>query len=1030
MKLGGLSLRWVIVIPFAMITALSGVAVAGIFWQGKQRDIALVVDELEAMLNQRIQERLTEFLENPNAMNRINAELVRKGILKTQDPNSEIFLQQQLRGVADLSWVYYGAAADGSFVAATRLTEDQTIQTFISDQTTNFIGTYLDENRQIIRQTRPYDARNRPWFQSAIQQQQAVWTDIYASFNTGDLLITAAMPVYDSQQQLLGVVATDYSLEGISQFLQRLKVGRTGIVLIADTAGNLVADSTGTPIFHLDDQTLSRERLVNSRDPLRREVGQLLLNHIAHSGGFNPTLKQRLEIEQTRYFLRMERYRDQQNLVWWIITLIPETDFLAPLQENLRTTFLLSSAGVLAAVILGSVLAAAIVIPVRRLGLVSQSLAAGQWQQTLPPTFGILELRSLSGSFAQMSQQLQNSYQELQAINAELEKRVVERTQALQNQEALFRGVFENAPVGIVLDRISGEFVMANPAMEKILGYSLAELQHVTYRDYTHPEDLAIEDQLWQELINGSREFYTLEKRCRHHSGQELWIAADVSLICDQAGIPQFSLAILQDITSLKEAELEKEKARQSAEAANRAKSTFLANMSHELRTPLNAIIGFSQLLNRDPQLSEKQRQTLGTILRSGEHLLGLINDVLDMAKIEAGKIVLQPVTFDLFAMLDTLQEMLSVRAEAKNLYLRFDRDPQLPQWIITDERKLRQVLINIIGNGIKFTQTGGVEVVVRVVEAGDPVTLSFAIRDTGLGMTPEEVGMLFQAFVQTDTSKKVSEGTGLGLVISRQFARLMDGEISVSSQKGVGTTFTVRIRAGCASGCAAGVTEAPVTGLLPGQPTYRILVADDHKDNRELIDQLLTGVGFQVKQASNGQEALALSQAWLPDLVFMDKQMPVMDGWTASRLLKQQFPQVKVIALSASVFEQDREAWESVGCDAFIPKPFQENQLFQALEQHLGVRFSRSTVSFAPAAPKPSFVLSPETLAVMPRSWIEALHQAATTLSNRKLRQLVSAIPPEHQDLAQTLQTLVKKVQIDPILAVTTAILYPPDNS
>ncbi|MFO3798006.1 MAG: cache domain-containing protein, partial [Anaerolineales bacterium] len=307
MKLGGLSLRWVIVIPFAMITALSGVAVAGIFWQGKQRDIALVVDELEAMLNQRIQERLSEFLENPNAMNRINAELVRKGILKTQDPNSEIFLRQQLRGVADLSWVYYGAAADGSFVAATRLTEDQTIQTFISDQTTNFIGTYLDENRQIIRQTRPYDARNRPWFQSAIQQQQAVWTDIYASFNTGDLLITAAMPVYDSQQQLLGVVATDYSLEGISQFLQRLKVGRTGIVLIADTAGNLVADSTGTPIFHLDDQTLSRERLVNSRDPLRREVGQLLLKHIAHSGGFNPTLKQRLEIEQTRYFLRMER---------------------------------------------------------------------------------------------------------------------------------------------------------------------------------------------------------------------------------------------------------------------------------------------------------------------------------------------------------------------------------------------------------------------------------------------------------------------------------------------------------------------------------------------------------------------------------------------------------------------------------------------------------------------------------------------------------------------------------------------------
>ncbi|MBW4448223.1 MAG: PAS domain S-box protein [Spirirestis rafaelensis WJT71-NPBG6] len=308
--------------------------------------------------------------------------------------------------------------------------------------------------------------------------------------------------------------------------------------------------------------------------------------------------------------------------------------------------------------------------------------------------------------------------------------------------------------------------------------------------------------------------------------------------------------------------------AKEAAETANRSKSAFLANMSHELRTPLNAILGFAQLMERDTTLSDRQRDWLSTINRSGEHLLNLINDVLEMSKIEAGRIVLNPVSFDLHQLLQTIQEMFQVRAEAKKLSLQMELAPNLPQYILADEGKLRQVLINLLGNAIKFTDTGRIMLRVQLsngeiggekVKGEMPNALVFEIEDTGKGIAPDELDKLFQPFVQTASAAKIREGTGLGLTISRQFVQLMGGDIHLESAVGRGSTFffDVKIELAQSSEVAPAASQEKAIALVPGQPVYRILVVDDRKENCDLLTQLFNTVGFETRAAENGSEAI-----------------------------------------------------------------------------------------------------------------------------------------------------------------------------
>ena len=490
--------------------------------------------------------------------------------------------------------------------------------------------------------------------------------------------------------------------------------------------------------------------------------------------------------------------------------------------------------------------------------------------------------------------------------------------------------------------------------------------------------------------------------------------------------------------------------AKQAAEAANIAKSEFLANMSHELRTPLNAIIGFTQVMSRDRSLSSEHQQHVNIISRSGEHLLELINDILQMSKIEAGKITLNTNSFDLYRLLDDLKAMLQLKALSKGLQLIIDCTTDVPQYVETDERKLREVLINLLGNAIKFTGKGSVTLRVRAKQGNEnrsfsenskevqPTSycLTFEVEDTGPGIALEERNALFTPFGQTETGRNSQEGTGLGLAISQKFVQLMGGgDITVSSTLGKGTTFAfnIQIATSSASEIQTAQETRKVIGLAPDQPDYRILIVEDNLENRLLLVKLLTSVGFSVCEAENGQEAIALLSSYSPHLILMDMRMPVMNGYEATRQIKAHLKgqATAVIALTASALEEDREAILSAGCDDFMCKPFREESLWEKIAQQLGVHYlyEESEVRGEDEAVRDESIPSDESLkyhlSQMPREWVEKLYQAALKGLDHVIIQLLEQIPETHVPLANTLEDWANNFLFDRVIDLIQLVQF-----
>ncbi|MBE9193158.1 response regulator [Gloeocapsopsis crepidinum LEGE 06123] len=493
-------------------------------------------------------------------------------------------------------------------------------------------------------------------------------------------------------------------------------------------------------------------------------------------------------------------------------------------------------------------------------------------------------------------------------------------------------------------------------------------------------------------------------------------------------------LIITRDITEQKKAQEELQCAKEAAESANKAKSVFLSNMSHELRTPLNVILGFAQLLNYGDSLTAQQQQHLDAISRSGEHLLMLINDVLEMSKIEAGRITLNQSNVDLHAVIRTLQQMFQFKAESKGLQLIVEQSPELPQYVHTDVSKLRQVLVNLLGNAIKFTQTG--VIVLRVQWQPDTATFHFVVSDTGVGIAPTERDRIFDPFVQTEATQQVhplqaQDGTGLGLAISRRFVQLMGGEIWVESQVGVGSTFHFTIQAQLAEsdGILIQSSQRQVIGLEPEQPTYRILIAEDKLENRQLLVELLRPIGFEVEEAINGQDAIKQWKAWSPHLICLDLRMPVLDGYQAAQQIRAQqqnngSPTI-IIAITSSAFEADRHQALAAGCDDFVRKPFRSEIIFEKIAQYLGVRYRYAAepepLSInATSVLKPSKMIKIDHLNHMPPTWRTQLHQAAIRVDAEAIGQLIKEIPESQADLAKALTYLVDQFQFEEIVAMT----------
>jgi PAS domain S-box-containing protein len=617
----------------------------------------------------------------------------------------------------------------------------------------------------------------------------------------------------------------------------------------------------------------------------------------------------------------------------------------------------------------------------------------------------------------------------------------------LRHQKEMFQTIFTHSPMMIALFDANSRVTMVNPAMEQVLGWSQADWQQQDLLSICFPEptyrQMALDHMMaatgqWKDMTTLNARGEILETS---------W--ANVPLL------DGMTLGIGQDISERKQKEVILQQAMEAAEAANIAKSLFLANMSHELRTPLNVILGFTQVLHRDPTLTADQRENLETIRRSGDHLLGLINDVLDLSKIEAGHFALEAVGFDLLALLHTLRTMLAERASAKGLALVLNIAPTVPQFIVGDAPKLRQVLINLVGNAIKFTETGGVTVTVTVLEpqvtvpeyrehqgsggaAKTPIIrLQFRVADTGVGIAPVDFDTIFDAFAQARAGKAAMQGTGLGLTISARLVELMGGQLYLASDLGQGSTFafTLAVQPVSSAHPPAAEQSQVVLGIAPSHRHRRILVVDDQADNRQLLVTLLQQVGLDVREASNGEEAVRLWQAWHPDLTWMDIRMPGVDGYEATRQIRAmetENPSI-IIALTAQASQSDRTLALAAGCNDYLSKPFQAATLFRKMAEFLGLEYiyaqPESLFPVATTGQPPTKHDNPCALALptlnatdMPPDWLRALEEAAICGDDQAILALTAQLPLHLTAWATCLNNLAQQFQFEQILQMLTA--------
>jgi len=654
---------------------------------------------------------------------------------------------------------------------------------------------------------------------------------------------------------------------------------------------------------------------------------------------------------------------------------------------------------------------------------------------------------------------------------------------ALQESEYRFQTLVKNMP-GMIYRYLphdstnSGSFVYVSPGVVDLVELEVEQIlqDSNSFWNLIHPEDL-LSLQTSVAIAVQNCAIWQWEGRLTTPSGQLKWIQGASRPEYTDHGVVLDGL--LLDVTERKQAEQELQQAKVAAELANQAKSRFLANMSHELRTPLNTILGFTQLMQQDLNLPLEYQEYVHLIYNSGHHLLGLINQILDLSKIEAGKILVENKAIDLFKLLNLLQDTFSQRAKDKGILLSLEILPQVPQLIIIDAQKLQQVLLNLIGNAIKFTETGGVVLRVEVardsqpamtdkaerIESFDqqsdllpsshlslpatphpPIFLQFAIEDTGVGIALEDLHLIFDAFTQSDAGKQTQEGTGLGLTISRKLVQLMGGDITVNSVLGQGSTFqfTIPVQLTTEPDLQSEQPKRQIHRLATNQPAYRILVVDDQAENRLLLVKLIEQLGLEVKEAASGQEAIFLWQRWRPHLVWMDIRLPGLDGYEVARRIRaeeQKFDAVTwenpassphlsssspisptiIIALTAQASTNDRICALNAGCNDYISKPFQVDTLLSKMAEHLELHF---TYTYEQQISTDRDALTPINLSVMPRTWVVQLHQTSRACDERAVRQLLQQIPVEQAGLARGLAAFVQNFDFEQIVELTNSVL------